>query len=271
MALNLKETKEVVESKLAGFKPDVGLLVGSGLGGIISAVANPKSVPYAEIPGFPKPSVPGHAGEMIAGGLAGKNLLVLSGRCHFYEGRTLEEVTYPIHVLDARGVKILLVTNCAGGINPQYKPGDLMLIEDHINFMGTNPLIGGLGSNGGTKFIDLSQAYSSRLRDKLGAAAEKLQIPVWTGVYLATTGPCYETPAEIKAFAWLGADAVGMSTVPEVIVARYHNIEVAGISCISNLAAGLTRKRISHDEVLEVGKVSQEKLGKLLVEFLTAL
>jgi purine-nucleoside phosphorylase len=146
-----------------------------------------------------------------------------------------------------------------------------MIIEDHINFMGVNPLLGGLNENGGVKFIDMTQAYSTRLREKLDTAAEKLQLPIWRGVYLATTGPSYETPAEIKAFAWIGADAVGMSTVPEVIIARYHNIEVAGISCITNLAAGITNKKLSHEEVLEVGKATQDKLGKLLGAFIATL
>ena len=271
MMANLKETKDFLEAKLAGFKPDVALVVGSGLGGITKGVAKPIVIPYTDIPHFPKPTVAGHAGQMIFGELAGKKLLVLSGRFHRYEGRSPAEITYPIHVVDALNVKILIVTNAAGGINPQYKPGDLMVIEDHINQMGMNPLIGDLNGNGGVKFIDMSQAYSPRLREKLDTAAEDLQVPIWRGVYLATTGPSYETPAEIKAFAWIGADAVGMSTVPEVIVARYHNIEVAGISCITNLAAGISSKKLSHDEVLEVGHSSQEKLAKLLTKFIGAL
>jgi purine-nucleoside phosphorylase len=266
MIENVKETKDFLESKLAGFKPEVALVVGSGLGGITQSVTKPVVISYTDIPHFPKPTVAGHAGQMIFGELAGKKLMVLSGRFHYYEGRSLAEIIYPIHVVDALGVKALIVTNAAGGINPQYKPGDLMVIEDHINFMGVNPLIGGVNGNG-VKFIDMSQTYSPRLREKLDAAAEKLQIPIWRGVYLATTGPNYETPAEIKAFAWIGADAVGMSTVPEVIIARYHNIEIAGISCITNLAAGISSKKLSHDEVLEVGRASQEKLAKLLTEF----
>jgi purine-nucleoside phosphorylase len=271
MISNLKETKEFLESKLAGFKPDVGLVVGSGLSGIAKDVAKALVIPYAEIPHFPKPTVAGHAGQMVFGELAGKKLMVLSGRFHLYEGHSLADITYPVHVIDALGVKVLIVTNAAGGINPQFKPGDLMIIEDHINFMGVNPLLGAANGNGGLKFIDMTQAYTPRLREKLDAAAEKLQIPVWRGVYLATTGPSYETPAEIKAFAWLGADAVGMSTVPEVIIARFHNIEVAGISCITNLAAGITSKKLSHEEVLEVGKATQEKLSKLLAEFIGML
>jgi purine-nucleoside phosphorylase len=271
MMANVKETKDFLEAKLDGFKPDVALVVGSGLGGITKGIAKPTVIPYTDIPHFPKPTVAGHAGQMIFGELAGRKLLVLSGRFHRYEGRSPAEITYPIQVVDAFSIKVLIVTNAAGGINPQYKPGDLMVIEDHINHMGMNPLIGDANGNGGVKFIDMSQAYSPRLREKLDAAAEKLQVPIWRGVYLATTGPSYETPAEVKAFAWIGADAVGMSTVPEVIVARYHNIEVAGISCITNLAAGISSKKLSHDEVLEVGRAAQEKLAKLLTEFIGAL
>jgi purine-nucleoside phosphorylase len=271
MMADVKETKEFLDSKLAGFKPEVALVVGSGLGGITKEVAKPVVIPYADIPHFPQSTVAGHAGQMIFGEFAGKKLMVLSGRFHYYEGRSLAEITYPIQVVDALNVKILIVTNAAGGINPQYKPGDLMIIEDHINFMGVNPLLGNAGGNGGIKFIDMTQAYSGRLREKLDAAAEKLQLPIWRGVYLATTGPSYETPAEIKAFAWVGADAVGMSTVPEVIMARYHNIEVAGLSCITNLAAGISSKKLSHDEVLEVGRAAQGKLSKLLTEFVGML
>ena len=271
MMTDVKETKDFLDAKLAGFKPEVALVVGSGLGGITQGVAKPRVIPYTEIPHFPKPTVAGHAGQMIFGELAGKKLMVLSGRFHRYEGRKPAEIVYPINVVDALGVKILIVTNAAGGINPQYKPGDLMVIEDHINHMGFNPLTGGVNGDGGVKFIDMTQAYSPRLREKLDTAAEKQQVPIWRGVYLATTGPSYETPAEIKAFAWVGADAVGMSTVPEVIVARYHNIEVAGISCITNLAAGISSKKLSHDEVLEVGRAAQDKLAKLLTEFLGSL
>jgi len=271
MMAEVKETKEYLDAKLGGMKPEVALVIGSGLGGITKEITKAVTIPYGDIPHFPKSTVAGHAGQMIFGELAGKKLMVLSGRFHYYEGRSLAEVTYPIQVVDALNVKILIVTNAAGGINPQYKPGDLMIIEDHINFMGVNPLLGNNNGNGGIKFIDMTQAYSGRLREKLDAAAEKLQMPIWRGVYLATIGPSYETPAEVKAFAWIGADAVGMSTVPEVIMARFHNIEVAGLSCITNLAAGISNKKLSHDEVLEVGRAAQDKLGKLLGEFLGML
>jgi purine-nucleoside phosphorylase len=270
MIPNVKETKDFLEAKLGGLKPEIALVVGSGLGGVAGMITKPVVIPYADIPNFPQPTVAGHAGQMIFGELAGKRLMVLSGRFHLYEGRSLAEITYPVHVVDALGVKILIITNAAGGINPTFNPGDLMIIEDHINFMGANPLIG-LRENGSIKFTDMTQAYSTRLREKLEAAAEKLQLPLRRGVYLAGTGPSYETPAEVKAFAWVGADAVGMSTVPEVLMARYHNLEVVGISCITNLAAGISGKKISHEEVLEIGKVAQGKLTKLLTEFVGML
>ena len=270
MMASVKETKDFLEAKLSGFKPDVALVVGSGLGGVARDIARPTVISYCEIPHFPKPTVSGHAGQMIFGELAGKKLMVLSGRFHYYEGRTPAEIVYPVHVVDALNIKVLIVTNAAGGINPQFNPGDLMVIEDHINLMGFNPLLG-LADNGAVRFVDLSQAYSTRLREKLDNAAEKVPLAVRHGVYLATTGPSYETPAEVKAFAWVGADAVGMSTVPEVIMARYHNIEVAGISCITNLAAGITNKKPSHEEVLAVGAASQDRLAKWLTAFIETL
>lgn len=257
--------KEFLESKLNGFKPEVALIVGSGLGGVTDALTKPVTIPYTDIPGFPQPRVAGHAGKLLAGELGGKQLLIFSGRFHHYEGRPVSEIVAPVNVADALGAKILIVTNAAGGINPVFNPGDLMIIEDHINMMGVNPLIGA------PDFIDMTQAYSSRLRDKLDTAAAKAGVTLRRGIYLATSGPSYETPAEIKAFGWLGASAVGMSTVPEVIMARYHNLEVAGISCITNLAAGISGKKLAHDEVLEVGQASQAKLAKLLTEFLTLL
>jgi purine-nucleoside phosphorylase len=269
MASKLKESEEFLKSKLGDFKPEIALIIGSGLGGVTAALEKPVVIPYADIPHFPKPTISGHAGQMYFGTLAGKRVMLLSGRSHLYEGRPVEEVVYPIHVIDTFGVKVLIVTNAAGGINPQFNPGDLMIIEDHINFMGVNPLIG--MENGGIKFVDMTQAYSTRLREKLDNAAERAQILTRRGVYLGTSGPCYETPAEVKAFAWIGADAVGMSTVLEVIVARYHNIEVAGLSCITNMGAGISGKKLSHEEVLATGKAVEDKLVKLLSEFIGAL
>ncbi len=271
MMATVKESKEFLESKLAGFKPDVALIIGSGLNGVAALLDKPLTIPYADIPHFPKASVPGHAGQMLFGELAGKKVMALCGRKHLYEGTSVAEVVYPVHVVDSLGVKVLVVTNAAGGINPQFNPGDLMIIEDHINHLGVNPLVGGVNGDGDVRFLDMSTTYTTRLREKLEKAAEELQMPLRRGVYAATLGPSYETPAEVKAFAWQGADAVGMSTVPEVIMARYHNIEVLGISCITNLAAGISAKKLSHEEVLEVGKGAGDKLIKLLNGFLTAL
>jgi purine-nucleoside phosphorylase len=271
MLTTAKESKEFIESKAPGFKPDIALVTGSGLGGAAPALTNQVTIPYTAIPHFPRITVPGHEGQLVLGSAHGKNLVVMNGRFHLYEGHTVDAVTFPIHLLDALGVKTIICINAAGGINPRFKPGDLMMIEDHINLTGVNPLSGGVNGNGGLKFIDMSQAYSSRLLDKLVIAGDRAQTPLWRGIYLATTGPSYETPAEIKAFAWMGADAVGMSTVPEVIVARYHNIEVAGISCISNLGAGISGKKLSHDEVLAVTRAAQENLRKLLGELLAII
>lgn len=271
MIIPVKESKEFLESRLNGFKPEVALIVGSGLSGLAGALEKPLTVAYAEVPHMPKVGVPGHAGQIVFGELSGRKLMLLCGRVHLYEGRSLAEVVYPIHLIDALGIKLLIVTNTAGGINPQFNPGDLMLIEDHINHLGVNPLVGGVNGEGAVRFLDMTAAYSARLREKLEDVAEKLQIPLRRGVYLATLGPSYETPAEVKAFAWLGADAVGMSTVPEVIVARYHNMEVLGLCCITNLAAGISTRRLSHEEVLAVGKASETNLVKLLSGFLAVL
>ncbi|MBM3860490.1 MAG: purine-nucleoside phosphorylase [Verrucomicrobia bacterium] len=271
MMATVKETKEFLESKLNGFRPDVALIVGSGLNGLAAALDKPLKIPYDEVPNFPKVSVAGHTGDIVFGELEGKKLMMLCGRVHLYEGRSVAEVVYPVHVIDSLGVKVLVVTNAAGGINPQFNPGDLMLIEDHINHLAVNPLVGGINGENTVRFLDMTAAYSTRLREKMENAAEKLQIPLRRGVYLATLGPNYETPAEVKAFAWHGADAIGMSTVPEVILARYHNIEVLGVSCITNLAAGIALRRLSHEEVLEVGKAAEGKLVKLLGGFLAAL
>jgi purine-nucleoside phosphorylase len=267
----VKESKEFLEAKLAGFKPEVALVVGSGLSGVASALDKPLVIPYADVPHFPKACVPGHTGQMLFGEWAGKKVMALCGRKHLYEGGTVAEVVYPVHVIDSLGVKVLVLTNAAGGINPQFNPGDLMIIEDHINHLGVNPLAGGLNGDGGVRFLDMTAAYSTRLREKLEKASEELQVPLRRGVYAATLGPSFETPAEVKAFAWQGADAVGMSTVPEVIMARHHNIEVLGVSCITNLAAGISGKKLSHEEVLEVGKAAGDKLIKLLGGFLAAL
>ncbi len=231
--------------------PRVGLILGSGLGVLADEIQDPVKIPYHQIPDFPVSTVEGHAGQLVFGLLNGIQVVAMQGRFHYYEGYSFEKVTFPVRVMKQLGVEILIVTNAAGGINENFEPGDLMLISDHINNMGSNPLIGQNETSIGPRFPDMSNAYRTDLREKAKTIAEKLQIPVKEGVYVGNTGPSYETPAEVKMLRILGGDAVGMSTVPEVIVARHAGIDVLGISCISNMAAGIMNQPLSHHEVIE--------------------
>lgn len=269
--MNTSEVKSFFETRLNGFKPQVGIVLGSGLTQVSQKVQGPIEVPYADIPGFKVPTVPGHTGKLVFGTIKDKPVAIMEGRFHAYEGFTMQEITFPIRALDAIGCKILIVTNSAGAIHTQLTGGSLMLIEDHINLMGDNPLINSPRGNGPMRFLDMTQAYSSRLREKMMQAATKQNIELKMGVYLAVKGPNYETPAEVKAFAWMGADAIGMSTVPEVLVARAVGLEVVGISCISNVAAGLTSKKLSHDEVLATVSGIGDTFARLIEEFLGML
>ena len=244
--------------------PDVAIVLGSGLGAFGEKLSNAATIPYAEIPNWPPSRVIGHAGKLVAGSVAGKRVLTLSGRVHFYEGHPLETVTFATRVLGRLGVKVLMLTNAAGGINTAFKSGALMLITDHINLQGTNPLIGPNDDRFGRRFPDMSEIYSRRLRTLAEDAARQLGLHVDHGVYIAVTGPSYETPAEIRAFRTLGADAVGMSTAPEAIVARHMGIEVLGISCISNMAAGILPQPLTEEEVIETtARVSREFIALL--------
>ncbi|WP_141433400.1 purine-nucleoside phosphorylase [Bacillus sp. 03113] len=232
-------------------EPVIGLILGSGLGILADEIEEAVKIPYHEIPDFPVSTVEGHAGQLVFGKLSGMNVVAMQGRFHFYEGYTLEKVTFPVRVMKELGVNTLIVTNAAGGVNESFKPGDLMIISDHINNMGTSPLIGPNDSRFGVRFPDLSEAYSKELRMLAKEVANTLAIKVQEGVYVGNTGPAYETPAEIRMLRVVGADAVGMSTVPEVIVARHSGIEVLGISCISNMAAGILDQPLNHEEVIE--------------------
>ena len=243
-------------------QPEIAIILGSGLGGLGDLMEEPVFIPYASIPNFPCSTIAGHAGNLVLGKLGGHSIIAMQGRFHFYEGFSMQEVTYPLYVMQQLGIHYLIVTNAAGGINPEFKPGDLMLLTDHINFLGTNPLIGRNDDRFGPRFPDLSEAYSRDLIDKAKQTAEQLEITYQTGVYLATTGPCYETAAEIRAFSALGADAVGMSTVPEVITANYLGMEVLGISCITNMATGIAATRHSHEEVVRIANDSSARLCK---------
>ena len=229
------------------------MILGSGLGVLADEVEDKKIIPYSDIPHFHTSTVAGHKGQLVLGMLEGLRVVVQQGRIHFYEGYTMEEITFPLRVMIRLGVRKLIVTNAAGGINSSYSAGDLMLIRDHINFMGTNPLIGPNDEELGPRFPDMSEAYSPRLREITKRVALNLGINLHEGVYIALTGPSYETPAEIKFFSIIGADAVGMSTVPETIVARHMGIEVLGISCITNSISWDKPKKLSHTEVIEVG------------------
>jgi purine-nucleoside phosphorylase len=242
-----------------GLRAQVGVVLGSGLGAFAEELAKPFTVPYKDIEGFPVSTAAGHAGQLVVGQLGGVDVAVLAGRAHLYEGYSATEVTEGIRLLNSMGVKSLLVTNASGGIAGELQPGDLALITDHINLQGVNPLTGPHAP-----FIDMTEAYSPRLRDVARRAAAQLGIALREGVYAAVTGPSYETPAEIRYLQRIGADLVGMSTVLEVIMANALGIEVLGISCVTNKAAGLSGGRLQHEEVLEVGRQSRMRFAELI-------
>ena len=244
--------------------PELGLILGSGLGAYAERLTRRTEIPFKDLPNFPTSGVPGHAGKMILGEAEGVPAVALQGRVHFYEGYPIQEVVFPVRVLGALGVHRLIVTNAAGGINPDFHPGDLMLINDHINLTGTNPLIGRNFDEYGVRFPDMSEAYDERMRDVAVRVATRSGIPLKQGVYLGLTGPSYETPAEIRMFRLLGADAVGMSTVPEVIVANQMGIRVLAISCITNMAAGILPRKLTHEEVMETTDRIKDQFVSLL-------
>ena len=270
--------------KISTLRPTLALVLGSGFHHALTELRVDKKISYAKIPGFPKPTVSGHAGELYFGHLGRTPVLVLSGRAHFYEGHEMERVTFATRTLAAFGITDLLLTNAAGGINKIFHAGDFMVLTDHINFMGANPLrltamarasrpCEEMQLTGGTpapllpRFVDLTEAYDQKLRGLLFQAGKISKLKLQRGVYLAVSGPSYETPAEIRAFARLGADAVGMSTVPEAIVARQCGLRVAGVSCITNLAAGISKSNLSHTEVLETAERVKKSGAALLKNF----
>jgi purine-nucleoside phosphorylase len=250
--------------------PKVGLVLGSGLGAFAQTLERATRIPYAQIPHFPVSTAIGHAGELVVGLCQGLPVAVMAGRVHGYEGYLPAEVVFPVRVLGRLGIRLLVMTNAAGSVNVNYKPGELMIIEDHINYMGSNPMIGPNPDALGERFFDMSDAYDPELRAIAEQACWKAGVPARKGVYIAFSGPSYETPAEIRMARALGADAVGMSTVPEVIAARHMGIRVLGISCITNMAAGVLKQKLDHREVLAVGERVKagllEALGRILVE-----
>ncbi|MGM8214032.1 purine-nucleoside phosphorylase [Bacillaceae bacterium W0354] len=252
-------------------KPKIGLILGSGLGVLADEITDATTISYTKIPHFPQSTVQGHKGQLVVGDLQGKEVIAMQGRFHFYEGYSMQQVTFPIRVMKALGVEQLIVTNAAGGINQSFSPGDLMIINDHINMIGTNPLIGPNIDEFGPRFPDMSQAYEPSLIQLAKKCADELDIHVQEGVYVGNSGPTYETPSEIKMLRAIGGDAVGMSTVPEVIVANHANMKVLGISCISNMAAGILDQPLSHKEVIETTEKVRADFIRLVKQIVQAL
>ncbi|SHH48228.1 purine-nucleoside phosphorylase [Caloranaerobacter azorensis DSM 13643] len=259
----IKESTNFIKERI-DIEPKIGLILGSGLGSLADEIENPTFIEYKEIPHFPTSTVKGHKGRLVIGELEGKKVIAMQGRFHYYEGYSLQEVTFPVRVMKALGVEKIIVTNAAGGVNKEFTPGDLMVIEDHINFAFDNPLIGKNYEELGPRFPDMSHAYSERLIDLTFKVGEELGIQMKRGTYVFMSGPTYETPAEIRMASFLGGDAVGMSTVPEVLVAVHSGIEVLGISCITNMAAGILDQPLDHSEVIETTIKVKNKFIKLV-------
>ena len=253
----LKENVEI--------KPEIGIILGSGLGDVVNLLSDKQIISYKDIPHFPCSNVVGHEGNLVFGKVNNLNVVIMQGRTHYYEGKGFDPVVYPIYVLKLLGIDKLIITNACGAVNENFKPGDLMLITDYINLLGINPLIGDNNEDFGPRFPDMSESYSKELINKVKSIAD---IHLQEGVYAFFNGPCYETAAEIRAYKMMGADVVGMSTVPETIVANYMGIKVLGISCITNMATGLAKEKHSHKEVLEVANRSSLNLCNLIKNFL---
>ena len=252
-------------------RPKIAVILGSGLGGIADSLEGKELLPYAEIPGFPPSAVSGHAARFVFGSLNGRPIVAMQGRFHYYEGLSMRQITFPVYLLRLLGVESIVVTNACGGINPGFAPGDLMLITDHINFAGKNPLIGENDERFGPRFPDMTTAYHPALRALTKRVAAELGIPLQEGVYAFFNGPCYETAAEIRAFHALGADAVGMSTVPETTVANYLGMKVLGIACITNMATGVAKTAHSHEEVLSTAEAASRTFCRLLERVLAEI
>ena len=261
--MTLQDSLDYLDIYTDSFRPEIGMILGSGLGELGDRFCE-YAIPYTQIPGFVPSSVEGHKGRLVFAHIEGKKVVMMQGRIHYYEGYTMGQVTYPVKVMKKLGVKTIILTNAAGIVNKGFRPGDLMLITDHINFMGSNPLIGANDSEIGPRFPDMSQIYDKDLIKLSDNIARDLKLNVRHGVYMATSGPCYETPAEIKMAGILGADAVGMSTIPEAIVSNYCGMKVLGVSCLSNYASGISDRKLSHTEVLEMTNAVKGKFFKLI-------
>ena len=256
---------EFIKEKIS-LTPEIGIVLGSGLGGLAEKIENPEYIDYKDIPSFPISTAPGHKGRFVFGKLSGKSVVCMQGRFHYYEGYSTQQIVMPIRVMKLLGVKTLILTNAAGGINLGFNVGDIMAITDHINLTGTNPLIGKNDERFGERFTDMSYTYTPSLIELASKTAEELGIELKKGVYLGLTGPSYETPAEIKAFRTLGADTVGMSTVFEVIAASHCKMDILAFSLVTNMAAGVLDKKLSEEEVLTIGAQKGEQMQKLIAK-----
>lgn len=270
MLEQIKATSTFIQ-KETNFNVDTGIILGTGLGGLVKEIEIQQTLKYADIPNFPVSTVDGHKGQLIFGRLGGKNIIAMQGRFHYYEGYAMNEVTFPVRVMQALGVKSLFVSNASGGLNPNYKVGDVMMIVDHINMFGNNPLLGPNIDELGVRFPDMSQAYDLHLRNLARKIALKNHIDLKEGVYVGVPGPTFETPSEYKMFRILGGDAIGMSTVPEVIVARHMNMKVFGISIITDSGVPGEIVEISHEEVQEVAMKAEPKMSMIIKELMTFL
>ncbi|MBR7162718.1 MAG: purine-nucleoside phosphorylase [Clostridia bacterium] len=259
----INNTVDHIKSK-TNQAPTIGLILGSGLGDFADGLENKVVIPFSDIPDFPRSTVAGHKGAFVIGECQGKTVVALQGRIHYYEGYPQQVITIPVRVMKLLGVQKIIITNACGGVNLNFNPGDLMLISDHINYSGANPLIGQNLDEFGPRFPDMSNIYTKDLRNKISKVAEENGIALRQGVYAMYSGPNYETPAEIRMFRTLGADAVGMSTVPEAIVAAHCGMEVVGISCITNMAAGVLPQKLNHQEVVETAALVHDKFQRLL-------
>lgn len=259
----VKESAEYIKNHTTK-EPKIAVILGSGLGALVDIMEEKEIISYKDIPNFPQSTVQGHAGNLVLGKIGDETVICMQGRFHYYEGFTMKEVAYPVYVMKLLGVENLIVTNACGGINKSFTPGDLMIIDDYINMWGNNPLIGPNDERFGVRFPDMSKPYSAELIAKAEKTAAKLGIECKKGVYALFSGPCFESRAEIKAYTVLGADAAGMSTVPETIVANYLGMKVFGLSCITNMATGISAVKHSHEDVLRIANESSEKLCALV-------
>lgn len=263
----IRTAKEYIQERVSTV-PEIGIILGSGLGSLADRIENASSIPYKDIPNFANSHALGHANELVFGKLSGKSIVAMKGRFHYYEGYTANEVTFPIHIMNALGVQKLIITNACGAVNTDFNPGDLMIISDHINLTGTNPFIGPNDDELGPRFTDLSNVYDLQFQSLAQNIAFKNKIHIRKGVYAWWTGPAYETPAEIRMIRTLGADAVGMSTVPEAMVAAYYGMNTLGISCLTNMACGILDQPLNHDEVIDTASKVKTKFSTLITEII---